>query len=104
MGADDGDRLRRPLVPLDFWRTHSGWSEQDDRAATKLDHRIPFLVKFADAPQGTSYAPAFNTVLTNELVQAVLRGEVKTPAEARRWLDAHGGSLADAAHNRDFTQ
>jgi hypothetical protein len=88
----------------DFWRTHSGWSEQDDRAATKLDHRIPFLVKFADTPQPTSYAPSFNTLLTNELVQAVLRGEVKTPADATRWLDAHRGSLADAAHNRDFAQ
>ncbi|MBI2679303.1 MAG: hypothetical protein HYX28_11030 [Candidatus Koribacter versatilis] len=88
----------------DFWRAHSGWSKQDDGAATKLDHRIPFLLKFAAATEGASYALPFNTVLSHELVQAILRGEVKTPADAARWLDAHRGTLGDAAHNRDFPQ
>ena len=72
----------------EFWSTHFGWAPDDDRALAPLDHRIPFLVRFPQAA-GKSYAPQFNTVLTHDLVLAILNGEVKDAAGAAAWLDAH---------------
>jgi hypothetical protein len=72
----------------DFWSTHFGWAEDDRRALGPPDHRVPFLVKLPGAPAAT-YEPAFNTVLTRELVLAAVRGEVKDAARAAAWLDAH---------------
>ena len=72
----------------DFWSTHFGWAEDDRRALGPIDHRVPFLVKLPGGG-GRSYEPAFNTVLTRELVLAIVRGEVKDAAAAGAWLDAH---------------
>lgn len=72
----------------DFWSTHFGWAE-DDRRNIALDHRIPFLLKLPGSPQPRTYEPEFNTVLTHDLVLALLRGEVKDSAGAAAWLDAH---------------
>jgi hypothetical protein len=72
----------------DFWSTHFGWAE-DDRRNIALDHRIPFLLKLPGVPQPRSYEPEFNTVLTHDLVLAIVHGEVKDSAGAAAWLDAH---------------
>ena len=72
----------------DFWSTHFGWAE-DDRGNIALDHRIPFLLKLPGAPQPRTYAPEFNTVLTHDLVLAIVRGEVKDSAGVAAWLDQH---------------
>jgi hypothetical protein len=55
----------------------------------RLDPRIPFLLKFAGEKQGLRYPRLFNTVLTSQLLLAVLRGEVKDANDAAAWLDRH---------------
>lgn len=73
----------------DFWSTHFGWAEDDRRALGPTDHRVPFLLKLPGKPEARTYEKEFNTVLTRELVLAILRGEVKDAAGAAAWLDAH---------------
>jgi len=53
----------------------------------KSDPRIPFLLKLPSQKEGIVYSPAFNAILTKDLVLAVLKGEVADPASAIRWLD-----------------
>jgi hypothetical protein len=53
------------------------------------DHRVPFILKLAGRREGVVYEPAFNAVVTKDLLLGVLRGELKTGPEVVRWLDAH---------------
>jgi hypothetical protein len=53
----------------------------------KKDSRVPFLLKLPRQTAGRRYAPAFNTVVTADLLLAILEGQITTAAEAARWLD-----------------
>ena len=48
---------------------------------------IPFLLKLPGQKQTVSYAPAFNSVLTQDLLLAALRGELHTTEEVVEWLN-----------------
>ena len=60
---------------------------QDAALDGKTDPRIPYLLKLAGQKVGTVYAQPFNTVLTGELLLAVMRGEVSDAAGAVSWID-----------------
>jgi Sulfatase len=53
----------------------------------KEDPRIPWMLKLAHQRGGAIYSRQFNTVLSQELLLAYLRGEIADPAAAQRWLD-----------------
>jgi hypothetical protein len=55
----------------------------------KEDLRIPFMVKLAGQKAGVEYQPAFNTILTKNLILAELRGEIPDTAALQRWMQAH---------------
>jgi hypothetical protein len=55
----------------------------------KFDPRIPLFLKLAGQHQGLSYSAPFNTILLQDLLLAVLRGEVTDAPAAARWLDAN---------------
>jgi arylsulfatase A-like enzyme len=55
----------------------------------KHDPRVPFLLKMAGHREGAVFDAPFNTVLTHDLILAVLRGELATPADVSRWLERH---------------
>ena len=65
-----------------------------------MDPRIPFVLKLAGPHEPITYDPAFNTVLTHDLLLALLRGEVSGPQSVVAWLDAHR-SIGDSPFNRD---
>jgi hypothetical protein len=56
---------------------------------------VPFLLKLAGQDRPLDYAPVFNTVLTRDLILAIVRGVVSTPEDVARWLDG-----AEAKNNR----
>lgn len=71
------------------WQAEGRWTgEEEAVAAGQIDFRIPFIVKPAHA-QGRQvvYDPAFNTVLTGEMVLAISRGEIATSDDIARWID-----------------
>jgi hypothetical protein len=52
---------------------------------TAPDRRVPYLLRLGGA--GVEYARPLDTIVTRELVGAILRGEVTDTAQAALWLD-----------------
>lgn len=53
----------------------------------KRDYRVPFLVKSPGMGKSMPYSHQFNTVLTQDLILAILRGEVTNQAGAAAFLN-----------------
>ena len=91
------------LVTSDHsWRTELwGWQPfwTSEEAADRIDQRVPFLLKMAGQKEAMTYEPAFNTVLTHDLLLALLRGKVCTPNSVVSWIDQHR-SIAGNPYNR----
>jgi hypothetical protein len=64
-----------------FWRVGMGNTEPPD-------HRIPFIVKAPDAVP-KEYDRPFNTVVTGEMVLAVLKRELRSGMQLNDWFDEH---------------
>ena len=67
------------LVSSDHWL----------REENKTDRRIPFILKMPGQKTGISYDAPFNTVVSHDLVLALLRGELKDAEGVAGWLDGH---------------
>ena len=57
----------------------------------KRDPRIPLLVHLPRQRAALAHDGEVRTVLLHDLVLALLRSELKAPAEVARWLETHGG-------------
>lgn len=63
-------------------RWYAGWSEQSSP-------RIPYILKLAGQKQGRQYRNNFHTILTADLIDAVLSGEIRDSDQAVAWLAVH---------------
>lgn len=85
----------------EMWRRGPFWTREDqDASGGKMDHRIPFVVKLAGQREQLTYTAGFNTVVTHDLILALMRGEVTSPSSVAAWLDRHR-SITDSPYNRD---
>jgi hypothetical protein len=57
-----------------------------NRRSPAVDHRVPFLVRSPDGGPATHVDGAFNTLGTQDLVLAILRGSITDTVEAATWL------------------
>lgn len=75
------------------WRLNSykNWLPKEDFEITQgVEHpNIPFLVKFNNQKKSIIYETPFNTVITHDLILAIMKGEISTAEEIKNWLDAH---------------
>jgi hypothetical protein len=55
----------------------------------QLGLRVPFVVRAPGADKAITYSPQVNTVLTHDLILAILRGELTNQEDVAPWLDAH---------------
>jgi arylsulfatase A-like enzyme len=86
------------VITSDHPARRSKWGEKFDtldeqQAAVvgrKTDPRVPFLLKLRGQKDGVVYEPAFNTVLTADILLAILRGEISSVDSLKSWLDQHG--------------
>lgn len=76
------------LISADHWWRDSG------RYDGKVDHRVPFILKAPGHSTSRAYDMEFNTLLSSDLVLAILRGEVRDLNGAAAWLDAHRRPVA----------
>jgi hypothetical protein len=58
----------------------------------RRDLRVPFIIKSPKAADAVTYSPQLNTVLTHDLILAILRGEISGQNEVVAWLGAHGAA------------
>lgn len=66
------------------------WNDSDTALVpAETDYRVPFMLKLPGQSRAAGYDPAFNTIVSHDLVLGVLRGELKTPEEVASWLDRH---------------
>ena len=88
-------KIRSDLEAAGLWdRTtllvsadHSHRSPPPRKLDGKTNPRVPFLLKLAGQKNGLEFNADFNTVLTKELLLAILKGEVTTPQHVREWLE-----------------
>ncbi len=64
------------------WR----WSKEWDG---KRDPRVPFMIKAPGLNRPVVYSPELNTVITHDLVLAILRGELTNQQQSVAWLGTH---------------
>jgi hypothetical protein len=82
--------LRSALERAGQWTATTIVVTSDHGARVKNhDERVPFLVKFAGPGGAVVYDRAFGTVILGDFVLAILRGELRAPAQAAGWLDRH---------------
>lgn len=55
----------------------------------KRDPRVPYILKLPDEEAPITYQRPFQTVVTRDLLLALLRGDITTPQNAVLWLDQH---------------
>lgn len=63
------------------------WFRKANKYFGKSDHRVPFLLKLAGQKETIVYEPDFNTVITHDLLLAILKKEITTPDNLVKWLD-----------------
>jgi hypothetical protein len=87
--------LRERMEEAGLWDTTAVLLSSDHpfREATaidgKMDPRVPFLLKMPGQKAGLTFSPAFNSIISANLVMSILHGKTTTPAEAAAWLQAH---------------
>lgn len=77
---------------LGSWNLLPMWLSDTDKALVanaKVDEwrHVPFLLKLAGDSQPVPYDEEFATILSKDLVVAILAGEIHTNAEAAAWID-----------------
>lgn len=94
-------QIRRTLEQTGDWdrstivvsADHS-YRPNDDREVELIMHGkrqpyVPYFVKLPFQHQGIRYERPLNSVITGDLLLDVLKGDVRTPEDAVKWLDAH---------------
>jgi sulfatase-like protein len=84
------------LISGDHWWRFDGvpkehqWTEEEQPIISKgVDQRVPFILKLKGQKEGVIYHPAFNTILSHDLILALLQGEASTPSDVTVWLDRY---------------
>ena len=67
----------------------------------RRDHRVPFLVKPPEPSEPMTYSRPFNTVLTRDLILAILHGEVTNQQNVALWLDTRGSQATTITGGRE---
>jgi hypothetical protein len=79
------------ILSADHW-----WRESQTYDGL-VDHRVPFVLKSGGGGEPLVYGRQFNTVVTSDLILAILRGQVNNLAGAAKILDANKSFLPEPA-------
>jgi len=73
-----------------FWGQQVFWTREEALATggTELPH-VPFLLKLAGQKTAQTYHSPFNTIVTHDLILALLRQQLAEPESVGQWLDHH---------------
>jgi len=76
----------------EIWKTREDWTPEEAALMASVptpDHRVPYLLKLAGQNHAHPYHQPFNTVVTHDLLLALLRGELASVDSVAEWLDQH---------------
>ncbi len=88
VSSDHGLRADR------VWRAHPVWKPfftiEDPSVTNSIaDERVPFILRLPGESKGFGYTSAFNTVLSHDLLLALLSGQISKQKDVVKWLDEH---------------
>jgi hypothetical protein len=73
---------------INIWRNEGRWTPEEAAVSgNQIDNRIPFLLKLKNQREGMIYDRPFNTIVTHDLILALLGGDLTTPREVATWID-----------------
>ena len=87
--------LRRALEAAGQWDdtwlllSSDHWWRESAAHDGRIDHRVPFIIKAPGNNQPMTYAPAFNTLITHDLLLAMLRRQITNQPSTITWIDQH---------------
>jgi hypothetical protein len=95
LADDELGRLQRAMQANGLW--DKTWvilsADHSWRTSTmydgKRDMRVPFMVKPPGPTASAVYPQSFNTIVTHDLILAMLRGEMTNQQNVVDWLDKH---------------
>lgn len=71
-----------------YWPVHGyNFTEEELKFVNSIDHRVPFLVKFAYQNEAFVFHDPFSSVLVHDIILEVLKGNIKKPAELSLWIE-----------------
>jgi len=85
-----------PFRP-DAWENQMTWTEEENAISQgRRFPSIPFILKLAGQRRPVEYKPVFNTIVTGDLMLAILKGEVRTGRDVVEWLEQGRKSIPSA--------
>lgn len=80
------------IVTSDHWWREAKSTDfellsEDLRSDAVADIRIPFIIKFAGQKSRVNYQPAFNTVISKELILAIFDDKLRNPNDFSEWIE-----------------
>ena len=66
-------------VPL--WRGDAEWTADEEAASHQDTSRVPFILKLPAQTSGVVYTERFDTLITRQLITAILKGELTDAVE-----------------------
>ena len=76
----------------EYWEKRLDWTPEEAALAASFstsDRRVPYVLKLADQKRAYAYDQPFNTVITRDLLLALLRGELASTDSVVDWLNQH---------------
>ena len=66
------------------------WWTQEDAAVSKNKEcpYVPFLLKLTNQKKRVSISTRFNTIVIHDLILALVRGRIDSPASVAEWIEA----------------
>jgi hypothetical protein len=72
-------------VPM--WRFQPGWTAEEETASQgRFDPRPLLMIHFPGQTAGEEITAPTSALLLHEMLEAMLRGQMDSPQELRRWL------------------
>ena len=99
-------RLRAAMEHAGLWDNSivllsaDHWNRSSQFLDGKKEHRIPFLLKMPGQHEGLAFDHPFNTVLSHDLMLALMRGELTSAQSVAEWLDQRR-TIADSPYSID---
>jgi len=81
VSADHGWRVH-------LWRGDAEWTPDEEAASHQDTSGVPFLLKLPAQHDGLVYAKTFSTIVTRELIGAILSGRLADPADIGPLIEA----------------
>jgi hypothetical protein len=75
--------------PFNALRPFERPERNPSRRGLKQHHEVPFLLRMPGETQGVVYDSPMNTIVTKDLLMAILNRQVATAQQVGSWLDGH---------------